>query len=346
MDGLYRVSNPIPTPTLTNLLNQFMEAAQETMSSTASNYDVPRLILGTGLACLSIILTFFTLPSFRSVTPQGIAYTLILILYSVLMFASSYVEEEHNFWYWATSAWFFYLFVSSSRKEWYRKFILHPAIMLGILHRVIRRWNQTGQKFAGADDIVHSQLLHGSNSILLWSLVGATYLDLTLRLSRHVARSIATFEGATGAGFVEASDANRVMASAAVLPLGGTAFVFKLAFTARDAPELTKGISDGIIQWVGGLGLVGVARMVFGGIALSGFWIGLAEWKRARGKKRGESNGGKSSQTDLIWSCWLTHYYRLRSRIVRPHIALPHHANQSTKHTPLPPIPTPILFPL
>ncbi|KAF2678961.1 alkaline phosphatase-like protein [Lentithecium fluviatile CBS 122367] len=268
----------------------FLRAAQETMSSTASNYDVPRLILGTSLALLSAVLTFFTLPAFRPISPQGIAYALILILYSILMFASSYVEEEHNFWYWATSAWFFYLFISSSRKEWYRKFILHPAIMLGILHRVIRRWNQTGQKFAGADDIVHSQLFHGSNSIVLWSLVGATYLDLTVRLSRHVARSIATFEGHSGVSFTEESDANRVMGMAAVLPLGATAFVFKLAFTAKDAPELTRGISVGLIQWVEGLSLVGIARMVFGGLLLSAFWIGVAEWKRTKGKK-GESNG-------------------------------------------------------
>lgn len=274
-----------------------MQAAQETMSSTASNYDVPRLILGTGLAMLSVILTFFTLPDLRPVSPPGIVYFLILVLYSVLTFASSYVEEEHNFWYWATSAWFFYLFVSSSRKEWYRKFILHPAIMLGILHRVIRRWNQTGQKFAGADDIVHSQLLHGSNSIVLWSMIGATYLDLTIRLSRHVARSIATFEGHTGVSFGEETDANRVMGMAAVLPLGGTAFVFKLAFTARDAPELTNGISDGLIQWVEGLGLVGVARMVFGGLILSAFWIGVAEWKRSTNKRQGDSNGGTYART-------------------------------------------------
>jgi ethanolaminephosphotransferase len=271
-----------------------MQAAQETMSSAASNYDVSRLILGTALASLSVLITFFTLPPLRPISPQGIAYTLILVLYSILMFASSYVEEEHNFWYWATSAWFFNLFISSSRKEWQRKFILHPAIMLGILHRVIRRWNQTGQKFAGADDIAHSQLLHGSNSIVLWSLIGATYLDLAIRLSSHVARSIAIFEGHSGVSdIVEETDANRVMGVAAVLPLGGTAFVFKLAFTARDAPELTKGISAGLIQWVEGLSLVGVARMVFGGLVLSAIWIAIAEWKRTKGKK-GEGNGGKS----------------------------------------------------
>jgi hypothetical protein len=28
-----------------------------------------------------------------------------------MMFASSYVEEEHNFWYWIASGWFFALFL-------------------------------------------------------------------------------------------------------------------------------------------------------------------------------------------------------------------------------------------
>jgi ethanolaminephosphotransferase len=319
-----------------------MQSAQETMASTASNYDVSRLIIGTALALLSVLLTFFTLPALHPITPQGIAYTLILVLYSILMFASSYVEEEHNFWYWATSAWFFYLFVSSSRKEWQRKFILHPAIMLGILHRIIRRWNQTGQKFAGADDIAHSQVLHGSKSIVLWSLIGATYLDLTIRLSRHVARSITTFNGQSGAKLsVEESDANRLMGMAAVLPLGGTAFVFKLAFTARDAPELTRGISAGLIQWVEGLSLVGVARMVFGGLVLSAIWIGIAEWRRTTARK-GEGNGGKLSYLSLV--NFLTDIDRLRGRSTRPYLPLPHYPNQSPQHPPIPPLSPPILL--
>ena len=83
------------------------------MSSTASNYDVSRLFIGTSLACLSFVLTFFTLPNLRPITSTGIFYAVTLLLYGVLMLASSYVEEEHNFWYWATSGWFFYLFISS-----------------------------------------------------------------------------------------------------------------------------------------------------------------------------------------------------------------------------------------
>ena len=29
----------------------------------------------------------------------------VLFMYGTMMFASSYVEEEHHFWYWASSGW-------------------------------------------------------------------------------------------------------------------------------------------------------------------------------------------------------------------------------------------------
>lgn len=273
-----------------------MHLAQETMSSTASNYDIARLFMGTGLAFFICALSFFTLPSFRSVTPAGVFYSLALALYAVLMFASSYVEEEHNFWYWATSGWLLCLFFSNMRKEWYNNWIFHPAIIVLAIHRVIRRWNQTGQKYAGADDIVNSGIFHGSYSVILWVLIGATYTDVTIRLARHVARSIATFDTEKKPRNVEleSTDQNRMFGTIAVLPLCGTAFIFKLAFTLKDAPELTSGVSTALMSRVDGLDLVGLVRMVFGGLLLSGTWIVFAEWTRsARRKERGaQGNGG------------------------------------------------------
>src|ERR1700760_3170569 len=50
---------------------------------------------------------------------------------------------------------------------------------LAICQRLIQRWNQTGQKLAGAPDIVTSVLnLH---PFYLWCLVGFTYFIVTLR---------------------------------------------------------------------------------------------------------------------------------------------------------------------
>lgn len=272
-----------------------MREAQETMSGSASNYDVPRLFIGSSLALLICGLSFFTLPALLPMSSAGVSYAMAIILYAVLMFASSYVEEEHNFWYWATSGWMFVVFITSMRKDWSARWISHPAVMTLVLHRVIRRWNQTGQKYAGADDIVNSGIFHGS-SFVLWTLIAVTYIDVTLRLARHVARSLATFdteEKARGLD-IESTDTNRMMGTIAVLPLSATAFAFKLAFTAKDAPELTRDLTGHMMDALEDLNLVGLAQMVFGGIALSGGWIAFAEWQRSKRRiKRGSGNGGK-----------------------------------------------------
>jgi ethanolaminephosphotransferase len=123
-------------------------------------------------------------------------------------------------------------------------------------------------------------------------------MDITIRLARHIARSIATFdtEQKVRKVEIESTDQNRMFGTIAVLPLCGTAFVFKLAFTAKDAPELTAGISEGLMERTEMLELVGLARMVFGGLLLSGIWITISEWTRSnRRKRRGaQGNGGMS----------------------------------------------------
>jgi ethanolaminephosphotransferase len=328
---------------------QFMREAQENMSGAASNYDVSRLFLGSALALLVCCLGFFALPKFGSLSPGGVCYALTLALYVVLMFASSYVEEEHNFWYWATSGWLFVVFINCMRKDWYSRWIFHPAIVTMVLHRVIRRWNQTGQKYAGADDIVNSGIFHG-NSFVLWALIGATYMDVTLRLARHVARSLATFDDSNArpkSMDIESTDTNRMMGTIAVLPLTGTAFVFKLAFTAKDAPELTTGMTGNMMDTFEGLDLVSLARMVFGGLVLSGGWIAFAEWHRsAKRARRGRTgNGGKSSQNNHIQQHQLTHD-RPRSRFLRPGHPFPPHSNQSPQHPTVHALPTTVFLAL
>ncbi|KAF1998894.1 GPI ethanolamine phosphate transferas-like protein 2 [Amniculicola lignicola CBS 123094] len=278
------------------VIYNFLYTAQDVMSTTASNYNVSRLFLGTSLAFLSLALSFRNL-AIHTISLPGLFFALTLLLYGILMFASSYVEEEHHFWYWATSAWFFTLFISSSRKSWFRKFIFHPAIMLLFLLRIARRWNQTGQKYAGAPDIVHSQIFKGGDGFLLWTLVGATYMDLTNRLSRHVARSIADPETAVSEEY-GSTDANRVLGLIGVLPLTSTAFIFKLAFTARDAPELTKGITSGLLGFVNHIALVPNARLVFGGIALSAAWLASVEWIASR-RRKGSGKRGAEGKGDL-----------------------------------------------
>ena len=91
---------------------QFSKRAQNVMSSTASNYDISRLNVGIVLAALATVAclatAFTALSKSRS---SGLWTSSVIILYGAMMFASSYVEEEQHFWYWASSGWLAWLFL-------------------------------------------------------------------------------------------------------------------------------------------------------------------------------------------------------------------------------------------
>lgn len=89
----------------------FSRKAQEMMSGTASNYDLTRLVEGIGVAAVALLLALSA--SFKSLYNSGAAglfFLAVLVSYSIMMFASSYVEEEQHFWYWMQAGWLAWLF--------------------------------------------------------------------------------------------------------------------------------------------------------------------------------------------------------------------------------------------
>jgi len=121
--------------------------------------------------------------------------------------------------------------------------------MLGTV-RVIRAWNQTGQKYAGEPDIVKTFVY--SNPQLLWFLVGATYIWIHRELVFGFNGIIAPVSYASATGMILA------------------AVTFKVSFTKEDAPELVIGFVRSIadLGFTQGHSLVARARAVF--IALGG----------------------------------------------------------------------------
>jgi ethanolaminephosphotransferase len=113
--------------------------------------------------------------------------------------------------------------------------------------RIIRGWNQTGQKFAGEPDIVKTFIIpHPS---LLWALVGATYFWIGRDLRDG-------FSGLSPApSFIIASG------------LTIAAFAFKLAYTNEDAPELIYGLVWRVFDYLPRATLVARAQAVFIGLA-------------------------------------------------------------------------------
>ena len=82
------------------------------MSSTASNYNLSRLIAGIGLAALATAAGIAIVSTMLFETrATGLWISLLFIAYGINMFASSYVEEEQQFWYWASSGWLGWLVV-------------------------------------------------------------------------------------------------------------------------------------------------------------------------------------------------------------------------------------------
>ncbi|KAJ4402279.1 major facilitator super transporter protein [Didymella pomorum] len=299
------------SPKLTKITQNQARTTSPARPKTEGEFDYYRTIEQSDIAPTLAGLLGFPVPQnnlgvflseFLGFWDNGIYYSLTLTLYTVLMFASSYVEEEHNFWYWITSGWFFYLYLGSLRQDKSNTWLLHPALLALAIHRLVRRWNQTGQKFAGADDIVNSGIFHGNNSILLWVLVGATYLDVTNRISRHIARSVVTLDtpASTSQLDSEPEQQHRMMGSLIATPLCVAAIVFKLAFTAKDAPELTYGLSEGIMERVEMLNLVDLARMVFGGIALVFSWIMFSEWQRSKRRTKLHIRGNGDLATAFL----------------------------------------------
>ena len=156
-------------------------------------------------------------------------------------------------------------------------------LTLLILLRLVRGWNQTGQKFAGAPDIVRDFVL--PHPQMLWLIVAGTY----------VAESLQILPNVEGLPFVAVTGLTSVLVS--------SAFTFKLAFTAEDAPELVVGIINAVNEQFRGQSLLSRARIVFSLIsALSTFGIyrALSGNYRAKISTREISFSGHKQQAATI----------------------------------------------
>ena len=123
------------------------------------------------------------------------------------------------------------------------------AVPLLAILRVIRIWNQTGQKHAGEPDI--AKMFLPAHNFVLWALVLATYLDVVRRLSRRAVPW-----------------ASRQLSSAASFALGIASLGFKVAFTKADAPELMEGLQFFVVRPMKEASLVAQARAAFFSIAI------------------------------------------------------------------------------
>lgn len=233
-------------------MKKWLQKTQSMMSSQASNYDLNKLVGGQ---ILSAIATIFALiaaaPILLSSLPYAATFLSITLAYGIMMFASSYVEEEQHFWYWTSTGWLALLAVRGFPTFFQTRNLLALGgfgALAGL--RLTRRWNQTGQKLAGEPDIARNFLTE--HNYFLWDVVGLTYLWNNQSLS---SRGFPTLP--------------RLGVRVCVAGLLISAVTFKTAFTVEDAPELVAGLAAKISDLTAGIPLVTRARVVLGAIGLA-----------------------------------------------------------------------------
>lgn len=122
------------------------------------------------------------------------------------------------------------------------------VIVVLVVLRVVRSWNQTGQKHAGEADIGKTLLpLH---TFVLWFLVLTTFITVTLRFGQSVLPQISSH-----------------VAVASSVTLCIATLGFKIAFTKAEAPELLVGFETSFSRLMEEASLLAQARAVFIGIA-------------------------------------------------------------------------------
>lgn len=78
------------------------------MSNMASNFKMEYIFIGLSVAVLAVIVSVAAAVQVAGLAALFPLYA-VSLLYAVMMFGSSFVEEEHHFWYWSLSAWLLFL---------------------------------------------------------------------------------------------------------------------------------------------------------------------------------------------------------------------------------------------
>ncbi|RKP14944.1 alkaline-phosphatase-like protein [Piptocephalis cylindrospora] len=159
---------------------ELSEMAANALESKAMEYRVDRMVLALVLGILLwLLLSRKSLPS--SQIPHmsmSVLIAAILALQVASVFASSFVEEEHQTWYFWLQSYWMYLLVRP-RPGMRRAGLVGQMVLL----RLIRTWNQTGQKWAHLPDI-RQFLTRPEHEALLWILVLSTLIIMLLRAYR------------------------------------------------------------------------------------------------------------------------------------------------------------------
>ncbi|KKA27122.1 hypothetical protein TD95_000367 [Thielaviopsis punctulata] len=235
---------------------EWLRSAQDLMSNMASNFKMDYIFIGLSVAVTAVAISVAAAAQTTSLTAMLPLYS-VSLLYAIMMFGSSFVEEEHHFWYWSLSAWL--LFLGRHKLSASSTTPISPivwAMTSFSMLRLLRGWNQTGQKFAGGPDIFSAFIKPAPP--ILWLLIFVTMLINGCLLSFRMRGLRTPFDMASP------------LSSFIVLQV----LFFKLTATNMDSPELAPAALVEFFKSLLDLASAAMqARMVFAVLAAMGSYL-------------------------------------------------------------------------
>jgi ethanolaminephosphotransferase len=99
------------------------------MSGTASNYDVSKLVIGQVITGAGFLLASISAgPTIARHLKTALPFIAMTLVYGATMTSSSFVEEEHHFWYWATSFWLALL--------WTKRYVKCSLVRIALIYHI------------------------------------------------------------------------------------------------------------------------------------------------------------------------------------------------------------------
>lgn len=155
---------------LHKILDQ-MKDIQDDLTKTATNYNYNNLWIGLIALSFVTLMTIWLTYKQMNLGKPFILIMMVSLLIGLSSFGSSFVEEEHQIWWWITSG---FILISALHipKE------LHVHILIFICARLIRGWNNSGQKYAYDNTIFEILKKHPMQQ---WNLNLLTIMVVGLR---------------------------------------------------------------------------------------------------------------------------------------------------------------------
>ncbi|GAA5904720.1 hypothetical protein JCM6882_008356 [Rhodosporidiobolus microsporus] len=273
------------------VLLRFLSLAQSLLLSTTSTYSLPPLLLGISLLALSSLLSLLTLRPFLARERPGVTLAVggALVAYLGSFFASSFVEEEHEVWYFlgATGAVLLMLRPNLDLLDRALLFLTAGSI------RLLRSWAHNGQKNLPNLSLSHS--LSTSHPSLSSALLLATYTFFLLASFHALLRAARSF---ARRGLPPAALLKQALLLAVLATLAVAQVVLGLAVHALSAPE---GPAAG--EWhagmVSALEKLEVADKT--AVARAGYGVGAVGWAVSRlAKRRAEEPKLREAYSTLL----------------------------------------------